>query len=135
MGTSMKRIRTTIACWLDRAADRVCPAERVPAPFPVSVRRRGLSVELVNDGLVEALLLALMEEVAEDSEGVAVEAQYLLSAKGGERDCLMEKLVDRLGGSENYLPAPAARRLAERLLAAAGPIPFPRQFGQQGRAA
>lgn len=135
MGTNITRIRAAVAYWLDRAAVRLSPAERVSAPYVVSVRRRGSSVELVNDGLVEALVLALLEEVAEDPEGVGAEAQYLLSAKGGERDRLLEQLVERLGGSENVLPAPTARRLAERLLTAAGPIPFPRQRGEQGRAA
>jgi hypothetical protein len=99
----------------------------VPAPYPVFVRRTGLGAEISVDRLVSALIGALMEEVAEDPEGLVAEAQYLVQVDGGERDRLLEDLIRRLGGASIGLGATAARVLADRLNTAAGPIPFPRQ--------
>jgi len=131
MRALVKRLLRTAADLLDRLALRLQPAECIPGAYPVFVRRTGLGAELRVDSLAEALLGALMEEVAEDPTGVADEAQYLVQTNGPERDRLMEDLVKRLGGASIRLGATDARRLADGLNTAAGPLAFvPRQQGR-----
>ncbi|WP_153463252.1 hypothetical protein [Streptomyces kaniharaensis] len=99
---------------LARAADRINGA------FPVWVRRRPVGVELDVTPLVSALVVSLAAEAAEDPEGVGQELADLYGASGPERDELVQKLVDRLGGANMLLTAADARHLADRLLVAAG---------------
>jgi hypothetical protein len=135
-----RRARLLVARLLDRALLVVQPADRIPAPHAVYVRRTGLGAELGVDSLVEAVVGALMAEVAEDAEGVAAEAEYLMSTDGPERDQLMERLVDRLGGGSIRLGGAAVQRLRDRLTdigsIAPAPLPAPIRIPrQQGRAA
>jgi hypothetical protein len=95
-------------------------ADRVNAAFPVWVRRRPVGVELDVTPLVSALLVSLAAEAAEDVEGVGQELADLYAASGPERDELVQGLVDRLGGANMLLASADAKKLAERLLVAAG---------------
>jgi hypothetical protein len=131
--SSVRRARTVAADLLDRLLRRIEPAHRIPAPYPIHVRRTGIGAEVAVDSLAAALLLGLMTEVAEDPTGLADEAAYLVQTNGPERDRLMEDLIYRLGGATVRLGATDARRLADRLNTAAGPIVLPRQ--QDRRAA
>jgi hypothetical protein len=116
---------TTVA-ELDAAGMLARPADRIPAPHPVFVRRTGLGAELSLDSLVAALIGGLAAEFAEDPAGVGEELTDIAGASGPERDALLETLIDRLGGATVGLGATAARTLADRLNAAAGPA-FPHQ--------
>ena len=110
----------------------VRPADRIPAPHPVFVRRTGIGAELGLDSLFAALLGGLASEFAEDPAGVGAELAAVAAASGPERDALLETLLDRLGGATVGLGATAARTLADRLNSAAGPA-LPQQ--QNRRAA
>lgn len=130
----MMKARTVAADLLDKLVLRLRPAEKIPGPYPVFVRKTAMGAEVTVDSLAKVLLASLMAEMAEDPEGVAEEARYLAGAKGAERDRLLEDLVDRAGGAKIPFDGIAARRLADRLNTAAGPVPFiPRQ--QDGKAA
>ncbi|MFD0405509.1 hypothetical protein [Kitasatospora sp. NPDC127116] len=95
-------------------------ADRINAAFPVWVRRRPVGVELDVTPLVSALLVSLAAEAAEDPGGVGQELANLYAASGPERDELVQKLLERLGGANMLLASTDARHLAERLLIAAG---------------
>ncbi|WP_327066768.1 hypothetical protein [Kitasatospora sp. NBC_01302] len=107
---------------LDEAGLLLPAASVVPAPYPITVRRTGLGVEVSTLALFSALIAALAAESAEDSEGLAGELAEIDAASGPERDELLRTLVDRLGGATQSLGATAARGLAERLLTAVGPV-------------
>nr|BEK68797.1 hypothetical protein KPHV_60240 [Kitasatospora purpeofusca] len=118
---------------LDAEHMLAAPPARVGGPFPVSVQRTGIgSARLDVSPLVAALIGVLVEMVAEDPDGMVYELSELHEASGPERDALMERLIDRLGGADMSLPGQSARRLAQALLAAVGPG-FPHQ--RDGRAA
>jgi hypothetical protein len=110
-----------VAGLLDEAQLLARPADRIPAPHPVFVRRTGLGAELGLDSLFAALLGGLATEFAEDPAGVGEELAAIAAASGPERDALLETLLDRLGGATVGLGATAARTLADRLNSAAGP--------------
>jgi hypothetical protein len=137
--TRTRRVRLAAARLLDRVLLAVQPADRIPGSHPVYVRRTGLGCELAVDSLVEAVVLELMTEIAEDPKGVADEAAYLLATDGPERDVLMEKLVDRLGGATLRLGETAVQRLRDRLTDIGSttpaplpaPIPFPKQSNRR----
>ena len=116
----------TVVALLDCEGFLAQAASRINAAFPVWVRRRPVGVELDVTPLVSALLVALAAEAAEDPEGVGQELAGLYAADGPERDELVEKLLERLGGATMQLASQGARELAERLLVAAGPR-IPRQ--------
>ncbi|GAB2696887.1 hypothetical protein [Kitasatospora kifunensis] len=107
---------------LDDAGLLLPAASMVPAPYPITVRQTGLGVEISMLTLVSALITALAAESTEDPEGLADELAEIDAASGPERDELLQALVDRLGGATQSLGATAARDLAERLLAAVGPV-------------
>jgi hypothetical protein len=107
---------------LDQAGLLLPVASVVPTSYSIAVRRTGLGAELGVHALVAALLAALAAESVEDREGLADELAEIDAAAGLERDELLRVLVDRLGGASQSLGATAARDLAGRLLAAAGPV-------------
>jgi hypothetical protein len=117
---------------LDQAGLLLPVASVVPASYPIAVRRTGLGAELGVHALVTELIAALAAESVADREELADEFAEIDAAAGPEKDELLRVLVDRLGGAQQSLGATAARDLAGRLLAAAGPV-FPVQ--QDRRAA
>ncbi|MFE2911300.1 hypothetical protein [Kitasatospora indigofera] len=120
-------VAARVAEVLDRAGLLARPAARDNGPHPVTVRRTGLGVELGLDSLVGALFAGLLADVAEDPEGMAADAQELLDADGPERDALMDALIERHGGAGIRVGTTDAHLLAERIVTAAGPVPFPKQ--------
>ncbi|WP_441251153.1 hypothetical protein [Kitasatospora sp. McL0602] len=115
---------------LDRAGMLARPTERVGGPYPISLRRTGLGVELDHHSLMSALLIQYVTSLAEDPSGVLAEAEAITAASGPERDALIETLLDSLGGTTQALGATAAKRLAERITALAGPV-FPEHTKRQ----
>jgi hypothetical protein len=101
-------------------------ASAAPGGLPITIQRTGAGVRLGLDALVRALLGVLAAESAEDPEGVAIELAEINDAAGPERDELLQDLVDRLGGATITLGATAARKHAEQVTLAAGPV-FPTQ--------
>lgn len=106
---------------LDREGLLATPVERVGAPFAISIRRTGIGVELDHFDLVGALLAQLALDFAEDPDGVGSDLTELAASSGGERNALLDKLLDRLGGATQRMGSTAAHRLADRIIAAAGP--------------
>lgn len=98
---------------------------RIPAPYPIGVRRTGLGAEINVEPLVRALLI----ELAQDSPDEDAEMAAIRDASGPCRDRLVEDLIDRLGGATIRVGATDAHRLAETIVAAAGPrvLQFPTQ--------
>jgi hypothetical protein len=111
-----------VAAVLDEQRLLAAPVEREGSPFAISIRRTGLGVELDHHDLVAALLSQLAKDYSEDSDGVGSQLQELAYAEGGERDSLMETLVERLGDATQLLGARQALRLADRLRAAVAPF-------------
>jgi len=107
---------------LDREGLLATPVERVGAPYAISIRRTGIGIELDHYDLVGALLAQLAGDFAEDPDGVGSDLLELAASSGGERDALLDKLLDRLGGATQRMGSTAARRLADRIIAAAGPV-------------
>jgi hypothetical protein len=105
---------------LDRDGLLATPVERVGAPFAISIRRTGIGVELDHYDLVGALLVGLAKDFAEDPDGVGWQLQELAASSDGERDALLDQLLDRLGGATQRMGSTAAHRLADRIIAAAG---------------
>ncbi len=129
--TLTRRARILLGRLLNRALLAVQPADLIPGLHPVYVRRTGLGCELAVDSLVEEAVVALMAEVAEDPEGVADEATYLLATDGPERDALLEALVERLGGGTLRLGGAAVKRLSDQLTTVASVTPLPIRFPRQ----
>lgn len=115
-----------VAEQLDQARLLAAPTVRVGRPYPISIRRTGLGVELDHHALMTALLAQLAEQYSEDPDGVGYQLGEIADATGGERDALLETLLDSLGGATQNLGATAARELADRITDAAGPA-FPHQ--------
>lgn len=116
----------TVAETLDEARLLPAPVERVGGPYPISIRRTGLGVELDHHSLVSALLAQLAMDFAEDPDGVGDQLTEIAEATGGERDALLDTLLDGLGGATQRLCATDAHTLAEKIRATAGPK-FPHQ--------
>lgn len=100
------------------------PAEADTArlPYGLSVRATPMGVEVDAHLVVKALLAELAAESVADPEGVAAELADIDSARGPERDALLDEVIERLGGAEvRYPTRQLAHRLIERLVRAAGP--------------
>ncbi|MGW2371773.1 hypothetical protein [Kitasatospora sp. NPDC001683] len=110
----------SVAALLDREGLLSHAAARINAAFPVWVRRRQIGVELDVTSLASALFVSLAAEAAEDPEGVGQELADLYAASGPERDDLLQKLLDRLGGANMLLASVDAEDLAAQLLVATG---------------
>lgn len=110
----------TVAETLDEARLLPAPVERVGGPYPISIRRTGLGVELDHHSLVSALLAQLAGDFAEDPDGVGFQLTEIAESTGGERDALLDTLLDGLGGATQRLGGSAALDFASRVLTASG---------------
>ncbi|MEU4296440.1 hypothetical protein [Kitasatospora aureofaciens] len=117
-----------IAAALDAAGMLQRPAERINGPYPLWVRPTGLGVAVDAHLLVSALMRGLAAEMAESPEDVTAELVAIAEASGPAQDTLVEKLLDRLGGTDARYAAADARRLVEVLRSMVGPA-VPQQRG------
>ncbi|MEU3447199.1 hypothetical protein AB0H29_08210 [Streptomyces thermolilacinus] len=122
----------------------------VPDAFPLYVRRTPLGAELDVSSLVECMVRQLAENYAEDPDAVgadllrvaeleaaAVDELHLDGAgyAAPQRDALVERLVDEVGGARLRLVGPSAVRLGELIVAYCGEpgkvvsLPVPRRVG------
>ncbi|WP_369183298.1 hypothetical protein [Streptomyces sp. Y1] len=111
-----------IAVALDAAGLLQRPAERITGAYPLWVRPTALGVAIDAHPLVSALVRGLAAEMAEASAIVTAELVTIAEASGPEQDALVERLLERLGGTDARYAAADARRLAEVLLHAVGPV-------------
>jgi hypothetical protein len=115
-----------IAAALSAAGLLARPAVEIAGPYPMYVRTTGLGAAVDVHPLAAALFRAHAAEFTEDPDGVGEELTAIADASGPALDALLDELLDRLGGTEMRYGATAARALATRITAAAGPV-FPHQ--------
>lgn len=115
----------------------------VSGPHRMYVRRTPTGVELDVSAFVEALLVQLATDFAEDPQQMADELEELAAADSSssfqtshgnddapsvhERDAMVQDLLDRLGGGKLPVYGDQVGRLAQSLVAASTPVPVPQQ--------
>jgi hypothetical protein len=110
-----------IAAALNAAGMLARPAFPVAGPYPLWVHPTYNGAVLDPHLLMRALFQSLAKEFAEDGDGVGEELGTIAEASGPELDALLDKLLDRLGGTELRYGATELRLLVERLASIVGP--------------